>query len=72
VVVIKSSVFWDITPCSPRSVDVSEEYVAFISESKTGLLTTCFMLVSCLVYSSTVKTEAAGCSETLIDFQRTA
>jgi hypothetical protein len=29
VVAMKSSVFWDVTPCSPvKSTDVSEEYIA--------------------------------------------
>jgi hypothetical protein len=31
-VVMKSSIFWDITPCRPlKSSDVSEEHVASIS-----------------------------------------
>jgi hypothetical protein len=30
-VVIKSTIFWDITPCSPlKSTDVSKEEIAFI------------------------------------------
>jgi hypothetical protein len=38
---------------------------------KTDLLDTCFMLVSCLAYSSTLKMEATCSSETSVDFQRT-
>jgi hypothetical protein len=30
-VVMKSSIFWDITPCTLlKSIDISEEHVAFI------------------------------------------
>jgi hypothetical protein len=39
------------------------------AESRT-LLATCSMLVSCLVYYSTVKIEAKLSSETSVDFQR--
>jgi hypothetical protein len=38
---------------------------------KPALLVTCFMLVSFLAYSSTLKIEAACFSETSVDFQRT-
>jgi hypothetical protein len=40
-VVIKSSVFWDITPCNPLKVS-------------RAVATTCVMLFSCLVYSSSL------------------
>jgi hypothetical protein len=30
VVVVKSTIFWDITPCSPLKINVLEEHVAFI------------------------------------------
>jgi hypothetical protein len=30
----------------------------------------CFMIFSCLAYSSTLKMEATGCSEALVDFQQ--
>jgi hypothetical protein len=36
-----------------------------------SLLATCFTLVSCLAYSSTMKMEATCSSETSVDFQRT-
>jgi hypothetical protein len=51
--VTKSSVLWDITPCSRY------------------FLATCFSLVSCLAYSSTLKMEAPCCSESSGYFQRT-
>jgi hypothetical protein len=34
-------------------------------------LAACFMLVSCLAYSSTLKMEVICSSETLVDFQQT-
>jgi hypothetical protein len=36
-----------------------------------SLFAACFMLVSSLAYCSTLKTEEACCSESLVDFQRT-
>jgi hypothetical protein len=39
---------------------------------KPDLLATCFTLVSCLAYSSTLTMEAICSSETSVDFQRTA
>jgi hypothetical protein len=44
--IVKSSIFWDLTPCSP-SADVSEQ-VASIS-----FLATYFTLVFCMAYFST-------------------
>jgi hypothetical protein len=29
-VIVKSTIFWDITPCSPLSTDVSDEHIASI------------------------------------------
>jgi hypothetical protein len=29
-VVMKSCIFWDMTPCSPLKIDVSEEHIAYI------------------------------------------
>jgi hypothetical protein len=54
-VVMKSSSFWDITPCSPFKAEFS----------------TCFMLPFLLAYSSTCKMEATCLSETSVDFQLT-
>jgi hypothetical protein len=39
---------------------------------RQALLAICFMLVSCLAYSSTLKMVAACSSETSVDFQRIA
>jgi hypothetical protein len=39
-VVKKSTIFWDITPCSLFSADVSEEHIASIFSR--ALLATCF------------------------------
>jgi hypothetical protein len=36
-----------------------------------ALLANCFMLLSCLAYSSTLKMKAQCTSETLVDFQHT-
>jgi hypothetical protein len=56
VVVMKNSIFWDITLCSPVKVRVS--------------LAACFTFISCLPYSSTFKTENKDSSETSVDFNR--
>jgi hypothetical protein len=53
---VKNSILWDITPCSPLK----------------KLFTISFMLVSCLLYSSTFNKETTRSSETSVDFQRTA
>jgi hypothetical protein len=62
VVVMKSSLFWGMSPCSPLKVnDISKE---------KRLLAACFTLVSCLAYYSTLM-YATCSSETSVDFQRT-
>jgi hypothetical protein len=62
---MKSSVFLDITPCSP--VKISGRFrVKFL------LFPACFVLVPWLAYSSAVKMVAACPSETSDDFHRTA
>jgi hypothetical protein len=53
--VMKSSIVWDITPCSP----LKEEF------------SICFMLVSLLAYSSTRNMEATCFTEMSVDFQMT-
>jgi hypothetical protein len=35
-VVIKNIIFWDITPCSSKTTDVSEEHIASIFSPKIG------------------------------------
>jgi hypothetical protein len=62
-VVKKSSTFWDITPYSPLKVNWRFE--------GTCPLATCFVLVSYLAYSLTLRREAKCFSETGVDFQRT-
>jgi hypothetical protein len=61
---MKSSIFWDITPCSPLKVN-----------RRFGGTELClpptFTLVSCSVYSSTLMMEAMCSSETSVDIQRT-
>jgi hypothetical protein len=52
----KSPIFWYITPFSLLNAN--------------RLLATCFMLISCLAYSSALRIEATGSSETSADFQQ--
>jgi hypothetical protein len=55
-VVMKSSIFWDVSPCSPLKVNRRfGEHVASIFRVSSG---------SCLAYSSTLKVEATCSSET--------
>jgi hypothetical protein len=54
--VVKSFIFLDITPCSLLKVD------------SRALLATCFMLVSVLAYSATLKMEVTCSSKTSVDF----
>jgi hypothetical protein len=79
---IKTSVFWDITPCCPVKVnDVSEEHVTFIfrveeeakeeTSMKHSASYACFVLCSSFDHSFTLKVEAVCSSETSIDFHRT-
>jgi hypothetical protein len=66
--VVKSLLFWDITPCSRcKSTDISEEHIVSIFKV---LLTACLMPVSCLAYSSTMKMEVTCSTGTSVDFQR--
>jgi hypothetical protein len=81
-----SSIFWDITPCSPMKVDrrfggtcrshfhgrrVNQE----LSQQEAGrnrvLFAAHFMLFSRLAYYSTLETEATCSTETSADFHRT-
>jgi hypothetical protein len=82
-VVVKSTIFWDMTPCSPLIVSVSEEYIASIfrvkeytkqeASLKAGGMQSCLphalTHVSCSAYSLTLKIEALWSSEMLADFQ---
>jgi hypothetical protein len=58
-IITKSSIFWDITPCNPLTVN------RYSRRNKT-----CFAC-SRLTYSWTMKTEATFSSETSTDFNRT-
>jgi hypothetical protein len=57
---MKSSVFWDIKPCSPLKV-----------KGRFGGSRLLPMLVSCLAYSSTPKMEATCTSEMLVNYRGT-
>jgi hypothetical protein len=57
-VVMKSSIFWDITSCSPLKFS-------------RPLLASYFTLISCLGCTSTVKMEATFSSETAVDIHGT-
>jgi hypothetical protein len=65
---ILSVVFRTITPFSP--LKVSRRFVGTYCHDLQGLLATCWMLVSCLSYSSTLKMEATCSPGTSVDFQR--
>jgi hypothetical protein len=66
VMVVKTSIFWDITPCSPFTVNRRfKEHVGSIC------LPPAFTLVSCRAYCSNLKMEATCSSKTPVDFQRT-
>jgi hypothetical protein len=56
---VKGSVFWDIMLCSPLDAGSKQK------------LAVCFMLISCLAYSSALKMELTCSSETLVGYQRT-
>jgi hypothetical protein len=80
-VVMKSPIFWDITPCSPlkvnrrfgekRRLHLQGRRVSQKINLSEALLATCLTLLYRLTYSSTVKMEAICSSETSVDFQRT-
>jgi hypothetical protein len=80
---IKSSIFRDITPCSPLKVNRCFGVTCRLhlqGRSRwhippkcrlAALLTTWFRAGFCVAYSSTLKMEATYSSETSVDFQRT-
>jgi hypothetical protein len=61
-VVIKGSIFWDVMPRSPLKVECC---------FRGHFISTCFMLVTCLDYSSALGMEATCSSKTSVDFQLT-
>jgi hypothetical protein len=70
---MKSSVFWDIMPCSPVSQPTFRRNISLPPSGSKSKSRCCafFRRVSCLAYSSTLKMEAMFSSETLVDFHRT-
>jgi hypothetical protein len=81
----KNYILWDIPPCIPLKVNrrfkgtcrlhlqdwrIRQARNQNETAAGTPLLTSCFMLVSCLSFSSILKMEATCSSETSVDFQR--
>jgi hypothetical protein len=66
----KSSIFWDITPCSSLKFNRRFGRTCLL-HFQWALLAICFT-VSCLAYFSTLKMEATRSSETSVGFQRIA
>jgi hypothetical protein len=83
LIFMKSSIFWDITPCSQLKVNrrfgetwrlhLQCQRIRRKRNQRENLfcLPPEFRLVSCSDYSSTLKMEAVCSSETSVDFQRT-
>jgi hypothetical protein len=67
--VMKCSVFWDVTPCSPLKASWCFRRTCCLYLQIEGAAY--FILVSCLVYSSILKMEVTFFSKTLVDFQET-
>jgi hypothetical protein len=82
-VVMKSTNFWDITPCSLLSVkwrfggiyrlhlQGRKHINSAKNQGESRCLPPVFTLVSCLTYFSTLKMEATCSSETSVDTQQT-
>jgi hypothetical protein len=70
-VVVKSSIFWDITPYSPSNVNrhFGGTCCLHLQGRGRGLPSTSFMLVSCFAYSCALKMEVICSSETSVEFQ---
>jgi hypothetical protein len=67
-VLMKSTIFWDITPCSP--LKINGRFGGTYRLHLQLYLPSAFTLVSCSAYFSTMKMEAACSSQTSINFQR--
>jgi hypothetical protein len=70
---VKSSVLWNITPCSPLKVNrpFGRTYRLHLPVENKTSKKPAFTLVSCSSYSSTLNMKAVCSSETSVDFQRT-
>jgi hypothetical protein len=64
-----SSISWNITPCS--SLKVKWHFGGTYHHHLQGLHATCFMLVSCLVYSLTLKIEVTCSFKMSVDSEWT-
>jgi hypothetical protein len=66
---------FEITPCIPLKINrrFGETYCLHRHEAgkQAALLAKCFMLISCLAYSSTMMMEATYYSDMSVHFQRT-
>jgi hypothetical protein len=71
---MKSTIFWNITPCSPLKVDRHFGGTRRLHDTTMKAcgkqVSPAFMLICCSAYS-TLKTEAICSSETSVDFQQT-
>jgi hypothetical protein len=80
---LKSSIFWDITPCSPLKINhcsgrtyhrhlQGRRISRAINQHENRCLCSppAFMLVSCSAYSLTLKMEVICSSKTLVEFQQ--
>jgi hypothetical protein len=69
---LKSFVFWHLTPCSPVKANGCFGGTCRLHLQGRARNQACFMLVSRLAYSSTLKMEAICSSETSVDVHRNA
>jgi hypothetical protein len=71
---VNSSIFWDVTSCSLVKVSRrfgEHRFILRVEEwAKQAEVVACFMLVSCLTSSSTLRMEAIFSSVTSVDFHR--
>jgi hypothetical protein len=72
-VVVNSSIVWDTAPCNQLKINWCHGKTRCLlfqgrRSKKQAQPNTCFMLVSCLAYYSTLKIEATCYSETSVDF----
>jgi hypothetical protein len=74
-VVMKKSIFWDITPCSPLQMKWCFRGTCCLHLQDQRIsrlfLSPALTLVSCSTYFSNLKMEATCSSETSVDSQRT-